>query len=138
MCNEILLPPILEVVTGKLESNHEEMESSADEFENSFIECVERTLTDLLGAQVREAVLDYLARHDRLSRGDIIGHPRELSVLLDKMFGKGGATIERRIIGKLYATLGCEYKEPSNLGFDFKFQLQEARACWKRFHDARA
>ena len=107
---------------------------STDEFGDLFVECVEKTLTDLLGANVREALLDYLARHDRLSRGDILGHPRELSVVLDKIFGKGGITIERCIIRRLYAILEWEYKETSN--FNFANQLEEARARWKTSQDA--
>jgi hypothetical protein len=107
--------------------------TSADEFGDLFIQSVEQTLTDLLGAKVREALLDYLARHDRLARGDIPGHPRELSMLLDKIFGKGGITIERCIIRKLYATLEWEYKQTSN--FNFSNQLVEARARWKTSQD---
>jgi hypothetical protein len=107
---------------------------STDEFGDLFVESVEQTLTDLLGANVREALLDYLARHDRLSRGDIPGHPRELSMLLDKIFGKGGITIERCIIRRLYAILEWEYKETSN--FNFANQLEEARARWKTSQDA--
>jgi hypothetical protein len=102
---------------------------SADEFGDLFIECVEQTLTDLLGAKVREAVLDYFARYDPLTRADIPGHSRELSMLLDKTFGKGGITIEKCIIRRLYALLEWEYKETSN--FNFSNQVEEARAYWK-------
>jgi hypothetical protein len=151
MNKSILLSPVHEVANEKLETDPKEMVASlslyetriapkigADEFGHLFIECVEQTLTDLLGAKVREALLDYLARHDRLARGDIPGHPRELSMLLDKTFGKGGITIERHIIRRLYAILEWEYKETSNFNFDFKLQLEEARARWKTSQDATA
>jgi hypothetical protein len=129
--NEImLLSPVPDVANEKLETNPK---ISADEFPYLFIQSVEQTLTDLLGAKVREALLDYLARHDRLSRGDIPGHPRELSILLDKTFGKGGITIERCIIRRLYAILEWEYKQTSN--FNFANQLEEARARWKTSQD---
>jgi len=131
MNTRILLSPVLEVANEKLETNPK---ISTVEFGHLFIECVEQTLTDLLGAKVREALLDYLARHDRLTRGDILGHPRELSLLLDKIYGKGGTTIERYIIRRLYAILEWEYKETSN--FNFSNQLEEARACWKASQDA--
>jgi hypothetical protein len=127
----LLLSPALDVASKKLETNPK---TSADEFGHFFIECVEQTLTDLLGAKVREALLDYLARHDRLSRGDILGHPRELSILLDKIFGKGGITIERHIMRRLYAILEWEYVETSN--FNFSSQLAEARERWKTSQDA--
>lgn len=127
----IPLWPALDVASEKVETNHK---ISADEFGHLFIECVEQTLTDLLGAKVREALLDYLARHDRLARADVPEHPRELSLLLDKTFGKGGITIERRIMRRLYAILEWEYKETSN--FNFSNQLEEARARWKTSQDA--
>jgi hypothetical protein len=101
----------------------------ADEFGDLFIECIEQTLTDLLGAKVREALLDYLARYDRLTRADIPTHLSELSMLLGKTFGKGSTTIEKYIIRKLYAILAWEYKETSN--FNFSNQVEEARARWK-------
>jgi hypothetical protein len=131
MNKRILLSPVPEVANEKLETNPK---ISADEFPYLFIECVEQTLTDLLGAKVREALLDYLARHDRLARGDMPGHPRELSMLLDRTFGKGGITIERCIIRRLYAILEWEYKETSN--FKFSNQVEEARARWKTSQDA--
>jgi len=136
MCKSILQPSVLVVVNGKDETGAKEMGPIADEFEYLFSECVEQALTDLLGAKVREALLDYLVRHDRLSRGNIPGHPRELTMLLDKTFGKSSITIERYIIRKLYATLKWEYEGTSNFNFDFKLQLEEARTRWKRSHHA--
>jgi hypothetical protein len=107
---------------------------SADEFGDLFVECVEQTLTDLLGMKVREDLLDYLARHNRLTRTDLPGHAGELSMLLDKTFGQGGITIEKYIIRRLHAILECENKETSN--FNFSNQVEEARAYWKTSHDA--
>jgi hypothetical protein len=108
--------------------------TSTDAFGVLLIECVEHTLTDLLGAKVREALLDYMARQDGLTRADIPGHPRELSMMLDNVCGTGGITIEKYIIRKLYAILKLEYKETSN--FNFSNQVEEARACWKASRDA--
>jgi hypothetical protein len=147
MNERMLLSPVHEVANEKLETDPKEMVASlslyetriapkigADEFGHLFIECVEQTLTDLLGAKVREALLDYLARHDRLARGDIPGHPRELSMLLDKTFGKGSITIEKCIIRRLYAILEWEHKQTSN--FNFANQVEEARTRWKTSQDA--
>ena len=130
MNKRILLSPVLEVANEKLETN---LKISADEFGHLLVECVEQTLTDLLGPKVREGVLDYLARHDRVSRADIPGQPRELSMLLET-FGKGAIVIEKHIIRRLYAILECEYKETSN--FNFANRLEEVRACWKKSQDA--
>jgi hypothetical protein len=107
---------------------------SADEFGDLLIGCVEQTLTDLLGAKVRQDLLGYLARHDRLTRADIPGHPRELSMLFHITFGKGGTTVEKYIIRRLYAILQWEYKETSD--FNFSNQVEEARAYWKTSHEA--
>jgi hypothetical protein len=107
----------------------------AHKFGDLFIVCVEQTLSDLLGAKVREALLDYLARHDQLPRADIPGHPRELAMLLDKTFGKGGITIEKYIIRRFYASLEWEYKETSN--FNFSNQVEEARDYWNTFQDVK-
>jgi hypothetical protein len=149
MNKRILLSRVPEVADEMFEINPKEMVSSlslyetkiapvisADKFNHLFIECVEETLTDLLGAKVREAVIDYLARHDRLARGDMPGHPRELSMLLEKFFGIGGITIERYIIRRLYAVLEWEYKGTSNV--NFSNQLEEARARWKTSQNATA
>lgn len=141
--NEKILPPALWATNEKLEANLKEMcsnrlllcelklapKTSADEFGDLFVECVEQTLTDLLGTKVREVLLDYFARHDRLAIGDIPGHPRELSMLFDKTFGKCGIMIEKCIMRRFYALLGWEYKEASN--FNFSNQVEVARACWK-------
>jgi hypothetical protein len=126
----ILLSPVLDVINEKPETNSK---ISADEFDHLLIESVEQTLTDLLGARVREALLDYLARHNRLARHDIPEHPRELSILLHKALDKGGIEIERCIMRRLYAILEWEYKETSN--FNFANQVDEARASWKTSQD---
>jgi hypothetical protein len=149
MNTRILLSPAFDVANAKRETNPKEIassspldktkivtKSSVEEFDQLFIECIEQTLTDILGAKVREALLDYLARHDRLTRGDIPGHPRELSMVLDKTFGKGGTTIGRSILRRLYAILEWEYQETSN--FNLSSQLEEARARWKTSQDATA
>jgi hypothetical protein len=126
MSTRTLLSPVLEVASGKLETNPE---SSVDEFGHLFVECVEQTLTDLVGARVREGLLDYMARHARLARAEMLEHPRELSVLLEKSLDIAGIVIERCIMRNLYAVLGWEYKETSN--FNFANQVEEARARWK-------
>jgi len=135
MCKCILLAS-LRGVANKPETDPKQTVPDADEFEHLFSECVEQTLTDLLGAKVREALLDLLERHDRVGRNDMLGHPREVSMLLHEMFGKAGITIERCIIRRLYASLKSEYKGTSDLNFDFKLQLEEARACWEKSHNA--
>jgi len=121
-----LLSPVLEVAGGRFETNPWE---DRDEFGHLFVECVEDTLTDLLGARVREGLLDYMARHSRLSRAELPDHPIELSKLLKKSLDRGGIEIEKCIMRRLYAVLKWTYKESSD--FNFANQVEEARAHWK-------
>jgi hypothetical protein len=130
MNTNILLSPAIEGANEKLKTNPK---ISADEFGHLLIESVEETLTDLLGAKAREALLDYLAREDRLARAEIPLHPSELSRLLEETFGKSGIRIEQYIMRRLYAFLEWEYKETSN--FNFANQVKEARASWKTSQD---
>jgi len=100
-----------------------------DEFSYLFSECVEDTLTDLLGSRVREGLLDYMERQARLDRADLLEHPSELSKLLRETVESGGIEIEKCIMRRLYTALGWNFKESSN--FNFPDQVEEARAHWK-------
>ena len=100
-----------------------------DEFSYLFSECVEDTLTDLLGSRVREGLLDYMERQARLDRADLLEHPSELSKLLRETVESGGIEIEKCIMRRLYTALGWKFKESSN--FNFPDQVEEARAHWK-------
>ena len=136
MSATVLLPPALQVVSEKSETYPR---IKPDEFRHFYVECVEQTLTDLLGVRAREALLDYLARHYGLGRSDLYEHPRELWVLLEESLNKGGIEVEKQIVRRLYSGLlmrglysgflGWEQKENSN--FDFVAQVEEVRAHWK-------
>ena len=130
MCQSILLPTAFKMNNGSHATGPEVTGSSKDEFEHLFDECVEQALTDLLGPKVREALLDYLERHDRIARDDLLTHPQELTTLLERTFGKGATTIAKYIIRKLHATLDWEHYENSH--FDFRLQLEKARTRWER------
>jgi len=134
MSTGLLLPSVLASANKKITTNAGEVGPREDELGRLFSESVEQALTDLLGAKGREALLDYLERHDRLARGDLLGHPREFTVLLAKAFGQGCTTIERHIIRRFYATLSLEHEGTSE--FDFGLQLEVARKCWERSHNA--
>jgi len=116
---------LLELGCEKLKPNNE----IADEFSYLFYECVEDTLTDLLGSRVREGLLDYMERQARLARSDLLEHPSELSKLLSETLESGGIEIEKCIMRRLYTALGWKFKESSN--FNFPDQVEEARAHWK-------
>jgi len=123
MNTRIPLSPAFEAANERLKTNPK---ISADEFDLLLIESVEQTLTDLFGTKTREALLDYLARHDRLGRADIPGHPRELSRMLEENFGKSSISIEEYIMRRLYSLLELEYKETSD--FNFANKVEEAKA----------
>jgi len=136
MSTRVLLSPVHEMVSEKSERYSR---INPDEFCHLYAECVEQTLTDLLGVRVREALLDYLARHYGLGRSDLHEHPHELSALLEKSLNKGGIEVEKQIVRRLYSSLlmrslysgflGWEQKENSN--FNFVAQVEEVRAHWQ-------
>lgn len=80
--------------------------------------CIDEVLTDLLGRKVREAVYDHLARKCSLTKEQIPRHLNEFSEFLVKTFGKGGATLERRITARLYDTLGLEFADIPTLSLN--------------------
>ena len=98
-------------------------------FDNLLIECIVQTLDDLLGATVRDGLLNYLDRHGEFTRADMFEDPHQLSMLIEKTFGKGGIPVERHIIKRLCASLEWEYRESSN--FNFSDQVEEARKYWR-------
>jgi len=121
MCPRLLMSPGLEVASNP--------RVNTDKFSHLFVECVEDVLTDLLGARVREGLLDYMARYARLARTDLLEHPSELSKLLEKSLDRGGIEVEKCIMRRLCAILEWKYEEPSN--FNFADQVEEARGNWK-------
>ena len=134
MCQSIILPSLYRMTNEKPDTNPKLIGPGKDEFEHLYNECVEQALTDLLGPKVREALLDYLERHDRFARDDLLGHSHELTSLLERTFGKGATTIGKYIIRKLHASLDWEYYENSH--FDFRLQLEKARTRWERSQHA--
>ena len=121
-----LMSPVLGTANSDLETKPEIIK---DEFTYLFIECVEQTLTDLVGARVRDGLLDYIARHARLAKADLAERPCELSILLERSFGKAGTVIEKRILRRLYTALGSMYRETPD--FNFAIQVEEARTRYK-------
>ncbi|MGP8069565.1 MAG: hypothetical protein ACLP5V_06710 [Candidatus Bathyarchaeia archaeon] len=80
-------------------------------------------LTEVLGCKVREAIYDNLARQFSLTREEIPAHLDEFSDLLKETFGRGAATLERRIASKLYVALGLEFVDVPNFGLKEHVEL---------------
>jgi hypothetical protein len=99
----------------------------------ALLSSIDATLTDLLSAKVREALYDYLAREKFLAREDIPSHLNQFIALLQKTFGSGSATIQRRITKSLYQTLNWEEIEVTDFGLTEHFALVEAIADRIRF-----
>jgi hypothetical protein len=79
-------------------------------------ESIDEALTDLLGSRTREAVYDYLERNCSLARNEIPNRLDAFFKLLNETFGKGGSTIGKVIVKKLYAKLGWEFVEIQSYG----------------------
>ncbi len=106
-------------------------------FDGLFLEVIDQTLTDLLGARVREALWDYLARKMLLAKSDIPANADKLSTVLVGIFGKGSKTIERCVIKKLYTNLQREFVDPPI--FNFQDEVGTVKILWeKQDHNALA
>lgn len=91
--------------------------ASGNTLDALLFECIDETLTDLLGRLTKEAIYDYLERNCSLARNEIPGHLDDFFNLLEKTFGKGSKTIGKVIARKLYAKLEWEFEEIPNFGF---------------------
>jgi len=126
MSSRLLMSPVLNEANARFDGK---ARVNGDKFSHLFVDCVEDALTDLLGARVREGLLDYLAREARLARTDVLEQPNELSTLLKKCLGRGAVETEKCIMRRLYAVLGWNFKESAN--FNFANQVEEARVHWR-------
>jgi hypothetical protein len=92
----------------------------------ALLSSIDTILTVVLSAKVREAVYDNLARQRALAREDIPSHMGEFIILLEKTFGVGAATLQRRIIKLLYQTMGWEEIKVTNFGLAEHYALISA------------
>jgi len=88
--------------------------------------CMNEVLVDVLGIRVREAIYDYLERNHSLARSDVSIHLEVFMRLLEKLFGKGGKTIERSIIRRLFDKLNWKFENEHR--FDFLCYVEAVRA----------
>jgi hypothetical protein len=98
------------------------VEKRDDSSLNSMVyQCVDKTLTDLLGCQVKETMFDYLERERGLPSTEMLMRPNELSELLELALGKTGAMVERILVENLYLKLGwkCPNSVPKASLVDF-------------------
>jgi hypothetical protein len=87
------------------------------------LDCIDAVLTEVLGRRVREAIYDHLTRHSSLGKDEIPTHLDEFCSLLQKHFGKGAVTLEKRIVKHLYSRLGCKAVDIPNFGLADHFEL---------------
>jgi hypothetical protein len=126
---EIVRLPSFYLLGSGRDETYGRVGSGSEEFEDLFNECLEEALTDLIGRKGCETLLDYFERQGRVAKDDILAHPEELTMLLNKAFGTGGLTVERCVVTRLYSALNWDYKPASQ--FDFKAQLEEVRRRWE-------
>ena len=103
-----------------------ELDITAGSLEDLLLQCIDEVLVDLLGTKAREAVYDHLERNHGLSRRDISRHMNKFLELLEETFGKGGKTIEKAIIKRLYRKLEWDFYD--NPGYEFMDYLDGIRA----------
>jgi len=69
------------------------------------LESLDEVLDDLLGKKVRIAFYDHLERVYYIGREDVPKRLGDLLLILERMFGKSGKTIERTVAKRLCAKL---------------------------------
>lgn len=87
------------------------------------LDCIDAVLTEVLGRRVREAIYDHLARHSSLGKEEIPTHLDEFCSLLQNSFGRGAATLEKRIVKHFYTRLGRKVVDIPNFGLTDHFEL---------------
>jgi hypothetical protein len=92
------------------------------------LESADESLTDLLGAKVRQATYVSLEKNYGLARKDIPGRCGEFDSSLDKVFGVGGRTIGKAIAKRLFSKLGLRFFEKP--GYRIQDYVKEAKATF--------
>ena len=94
------------------------------------LESVSETLSDLLGTRARDALFQYLERNCSLPRDQIATQSRNFFAALEEVSGKGGKTIGRAIIRRLYEKLCWDFHEIP--GFEAEDYLDTVKSRLKR------
>jgi len=101
--------------------------SSLDEL---FLESVTETLSDLVGAHARDALFEYFERNCSLPRDQIPKQSRMFFATLEEISGKGGKTIGRAIVRRLFEKLCWDFHEIP--GFEPEDYLDTVKSRLKR------
>ena len=100
--------------------------TTARSLDDLLLLCIDEVLLGVLGRRPREAIYDFLERNHSLARIDVPNHLEEFMSLLEKLFGKGGKTIEKSIIRRLFDELDWQFENGPR--FDFIDYIEAARA----------
>jgi len=101
--------------------------SSLDEL---FLESVTETLRDLLGTRARDALFEYLERNCSLPRDQIPRRSSDFFASLEEISGKGGKTIGRAVVRRLFEKLHWDFHEIP--GFEPEDYLDSMKSRLKR------
>jgi hypothetical protein len=112
--------------TSPLEGSMCARDNPARSVDELLLQCVDEVLFELLGGRAREAVYDHLERDQSLARTDIPKHLNKFLELLDETFGKGGKTICKSIIRRMYDKLDWKFYEIRD--YEFVDYLDAIRA----------
>lgn len=91
--------------------------SLEERFDRALVESVEETVAAVLGEEVAASFSSYFHTSLGLSREDLPSHLKELSSILDKVFGVGGSVLARAIVRRLCAKLGLSLVRKQNSSF---------------------
>jgi hypothetical protein len=101
-------------------------DTTARSVDDLLLQSIDEVLSDLLGRRTREAIYDHLERNYSLARSDIPKHVTKFLELLEATFGKGGKTIWKLIVRRMYEKLEWDFYD--NPGYEFLDYMEEIRA----------
>jgi hypothetical protein len=78
------------------------------EFNDTLLESIDQTITDLLGPNVVDALYTHLQTTYSISREEVPHRLDTLSAVLKRIFGGSSLTVSKAIARKFYLKLGLE------------------------------
>jgi hypothetical protein len=93
-----------------------DVRSHGNDLDNLLHECIDETLSEVLGPRIKEAVYDRLVRGRSVPRSEVPEHLDDLFLLLEEILGRGSKTIGRVIARKLYSKLGWQFVATPKIG----------------------
>lgn len=90
-------------------------------------DCIDQVLSELIGNKAKEALYDYMERNYAVAREDIPRNFGKFFTLTEEICGKGGKTIARFIMKRLWQRLGWAFADMPDFTFSEFLDATRAR-----------